>query len=64
MIVVVADTSPLNYLIQIWCQHIMPVLFERLLLPVAVMTELDHPGTPAVVREQVRSLISECFRPL
>jgi hypothetical protein len=31
MIVVVADTSPLNYLIQTECQHPLPVLFERIL---------------------------------
>jgi len=50
MIVVVADSSPLNYLIQIECQHLLPVLFERVFVPVAVVKELDHAGAPAVVR--------------
>jgi predicted nucleic acid-binding protein len=27
-----------------------PALFERILVPTAVVKELDHPGTPAVVR--------------
>ena len=50
MIVVVADTSPLNYLIQIHCEHLLPALYERVLVPAAVMAELDHPATPAAVR--------------
>ena len=56
MIAVVADTSPLNYLIQIDCQHLLPALFERVLVPVAVVTELDHPGAPAVVRAFLRQM--------
>jgi uncharacterized protein len=40
MIVVVADTSPLNYLIQIHCQDLLPALYERVLVPPAVITEL------------------------
>ena len=47
MIVVVADTSPLNHLIQIHCEHLLPALYERVLVPAAVMAELDHPATPA-----------------
>jgi HTH-type transcriptional regulator/antitoxin HigA len=56
MIVVVGDTSPLNYLIQIECQHLLPALFERILVPAAVVKELDHPGTPAVVRTFLRQM--------
>lgn len=50
MIVVVADTSPLNYLVQIHCQDLLPALYERVLVPPAVIAELDHPATPAAVR--------------
>lgn len=50
MIVVVADTSPLNYLIQIDCEHILPALYERVFVPTAVVQELDHPRTVAAVR--------------
>ena len=47
---VIADNSPLRYLIVIDCVHVLPVLFGRVLLPVAVVEELQHPHTPAVVR--------------
>jgi predicted nucleic acid-binding protein len=50
MTVVVSDTSPLSYLIQIKCEHLLPALFERILVPAAVIRELENPGTPAVVR--------------
>jgi predicted nucleic acid-binding protein len=50
MIVVVADTSPLNYLVQIDCQELLAALYERVLVPPAVIAELDHPATPAAVR--------------
>jgi predicted nucleic acid-binding protein len=36
VIVVVADTSPLNYLIQINCDHVLPTLYERVFVPSAV----------------------------
>lgn len=55
MIVVVADTSPLNYLVQIDCEHLLPALFEKVLIPAAVWTELDHAGAPRVVKEFLRS---------
>ena len=50
MIVVVADTSPLNYLIQIDCDHVLPALYERVLAPSAVVEELRHPRALAAVR--------------
>ena len=50
MIVVVADTSPLNYLIQIDCQELLPALYERIIVPKAVFEELTDARTPAVVR--------------
>ena len=31
--IVVSDTSPLNYLVLIDLQHILPELFERILIP-------------------------------
>jgi len=48
--IVVADTSPLNYLIQIGCASLLPALYERVLIPTAVVAELDDPRTPAVVK--------------
>jgi len=40
VIVVVADTSPLNYLIQIKGDHVLPALYVRVLVPSAVVDEL------------------------
>ena len=50
MIVVVADTSPLNYLIQIHCDDVLPALYERVFVPTAVVEELAHPRATAAVR--------------
>ena len=47
---VIADTSPLHYLILIASTDILPALFGRLVIPRAVAAELPHPQTPAVVR--------------
>lgn len=49
MIVVVADTSPLNYLIQIHCEPILPALYDRGFVPAAVVQELDHPRAASAV---------------
>jgi predicted nucleic acid-binding protein len=46
----VSDTSPLNYLIQIRCEHLLPALYARVLIPVAVLRELENASTPAIVR--------------
>ncbi len=47
--IVVADTSPLNYLLQINCESTLPVLYKRIIIPAAVLAELAHPDTPAVI---------------
>jgi predicted nucleic acid-binding protein len=54
--IVVADTFPINYLIQIECQDLLPALFERVFVPATVVKELDHPGTPPVVRAFLRQM--------
>jgi predicted nucleic acid-binding protein len=56
MIVVVADTSPLNYLIQIGYQELLPTLFEQVFVPAAVLEELQHAGTPPAVQAFVRQI--------
>jgi predicted nucleic acid-binding protein len=47
--IVVADASPLNYLIQIQCDILLPKLFGKVLVPAAVIEELRHPATPSAV---------------
>src|SRR6201984_430665 len=42
--IVVADASPLNYLIQIQCDILLPKLFGKVLVPAAVIVDLLHPG--------------------
>jgi len=47
---VIADASPLHYLVLIASTDILPALFDRIVIPRAVAAELQHPQTPAVVR--------------
>jgi predicted nucleic acid-binding protein len=54
--IVVSDTSPLNYLVLIQHADVLPRLFGRVLAPPAVVDELRHPGTPAVVRAWAAAL--------
>lgn len=49
--IVVSDTSPLNYLILIGCDEVLPKLFTRVVLPSAVVDELHHPRAPSTVRQ-------------
>ena len=48
--VVVADTSPVNYLVLINEIEILPRLYTRILVPSAVLDELKHPVAPEPVR--------------
>jgi predicted nucleic acid-binding protein len=47
--IVVADTSPLNYLILIEEADVLRKLYGRILIPPAVQVELLQPGAPAAV---------------
>ena len=47
---VIADTTPLRYLVVIDHQFILPRLFDRILIPQSVQEELQHPRTPLAVR--------------
>jgi predicted nucleic acid-binding protein len=49
--VVVADTSPINYLVLIKQIDLLPRLYKRILIPPAVLAELKHPLAPTLVRE-------------
>lgn len=66
MIVVVADTSPLNYLVQINREHILPALYTRVFVPTAVLGELNHPragegmGHAARARANVQDAGARC----
>jgi predicted nucleic acid-binding protein len=48
--IVVADTSPLNYLIRAELAWVLPRLFGRILIPNAVLNEMLHDSAPDTVR--------------
>lgn len=48
--IVVSDTSPLNYLVLIDCVHILPQIFDEVWIPPAVFAELGRPEAPSPVR--------------
>jgi len=48
--IVVADTTPLRYLVVIEREHLLPALYGRVLIPPAVADELNHESPPGVVR--------------
>ena len=54
--IVVADASPLNYLIQLECENVLQKLFSRVLVPVAVIEELRHPAAPSPVATWVKNI--------
>lgn len=47
--VVVADTTPLNYLILIGQVELLRELFGKVMIPEAVLAELRHPKAPSAV---------------
>jgi predicted nucleic acid-binding protein len=47
----VADTSPLHYLILIQQETLLPVLYDRVVIPPAMYRELLRSETPEVVRQ-------------
>jgi predicted nucleic acid-binding protein len=47
---VVADTSPINYLVLLAHTALLPTLYTRVFLPPAVVTELQDPEAPEAVR--------------
>ena len=51
--IVVADTSPLNYLVLIDEVDLLAALFGQVIVPTAVMQELQHSATPSRVRQWI-----------
>ena len=50
MIIVVADTGPINYLIQIEAIGVLAHFFDQIVIPNAVLAELLNAASPAAVR--------------
>jgi predicted nucleic acid-binding protein len=53
---VVSDTTPLNYLALIGEIDLLPRLYSTVVVPSQVIRELEHARTPLVVREWVAQL--------
>lgn len=47
--IVVSDTSPLNYLVLIGADQVLPALFGQVLAPPEVLVEMQHAKAPAQV---------------
>jgi len=54
--IVVADTSPIHYLVQLGIADLLPALYEKVLLPSAVVEELRHPKAAAEMAPWLMSL--------
>ena len=54
--IVIADTSPLNYLLLIDEIDLLPAIFGHVLVPQAVFQELRHPKTSTKVRDWLTDL--------
>jgi predicted nucleic acid-binding protein len=52
--IVVSDTSPVNYLTLIGHEALLPSLFSEIIIPACVFDELSHAGAPA----QIQHLLS------
>jgi len=55
-VLVVSDSSPLNFLIRLRCQEVLPALFARVLIPPVVQGELNRTSTPLMVRSFMASM--------
>jgi len=47
--IIVSDTTPINYLVLIGQIDLLEELFGRVIIPPAVFDEFHHPGTPEIV---------------
>ena len=56
--IVIADTTPLNYLVLIDRADLLPQLFGLVLIPPAVLNELNQPEAAELVRNWVANLPS------
>jgi predicted nucleic acid-binding protein len=51
--IVISDTSPINYLVLIGKQDILPTLFDRIIVPQSVVRELSAAAAPHSVRRWI-----------
>ena len=51
--IIVSDTTPLNYLVLIGEIDLLEKLFQRVIVPQAVVKEFQHPNTPPIVQNWI-----------
>ena len=51
--IVVSDTSPLNYLVLIGYEDLLHQLYEKVLIPQSVLDELGGKGAPNALRKWI-----------
>ena len=49
--IIISDTTPINYLVLIGEIDVLEKLFGRVIIPQAVFDEFHNPGTPDPVRD-------------
>jgi predicted nucleic acid-binding protein len=54
--IVISDTTPVRYLVEINKADILEILFKKIIVPHSVINELQHEKTPLVVKEWTNSL--------
>src|SRR5437764_2443191 len=53
--IVVSNTSPLNYLVLIQAAHVLPQLYGEVYAPPEVIAELNDEGAPPCVRQWLQN---------
>ncbi|HEV2971885.1 MAG TPA: hypothetical protein VGY55_18060 [Pirellulales bacterium] len=53
--IVVSDTTPLNYLVLIKADHVLPALFGQVIAPPIVLSEMQHAKAPAQVQSWAKN---------
>lgn len=54
--IVIADTSSINYLILLGSDHLLAAMFGRVVIPEGVLQDLAHSASPPGVREWANNL--------
>lgn len=54
--IIVSDTTPIHYLILVNEESILPAIFDRIIVPDAVLTEMRHKNAPRSVRQWMEDL--------
>ncbi len=53
--IIISDTSPINYLVLTGDVDILEKLFKHVIIPQAVFNEMQHPKTPQVVKDWINN---------